>query len=132
MAGISFFNCFTRICSRFAAALILSATLVGTASAADMVTTEKGADGWKLLVNGEDYYVKGVVWSYTPRNQNYTYNLWGESDAFIRKVLDYEFSLMQAAGINTIRSFGMIPPKWVSYIFNEYDIRTVINPLMGR
>ncbi len=132
MAGTSFFKRVKNLCSLLTVSLLLSVTLATEAFAADVVTTVKDADGWKLQVNGEDYYVKGVVWSYSPRNQNYTYNLWGESDDFIRKVLDYEFGLMKAASINTIRSFAMIPPEWVTYIFKEHGIRTVINPLMGR
>jgi hypothetical protein len=132
MAGISFFKSLKKVCSVLTASLFLSVAFAAQAQAADVVTTVKDADGWKLQVNGEDYYVKGVVWSYSPRNQNYTYNLWGESDDFIRKVLDYEFGLMKAAGINTIRSFGMIPPEWVTYIFKEHGIRSVVNPLMGR
>ncbi|MEL7022701.1 MAG: hypothetical protein AAGL69_03075 [Pseudomonadota bacterium] len=107
-------------------------SLFATAQAADVVTTVKDDDGWRLLVNGEDYYVKGVVWGYTPRGENYTYNLWGKGDDHIRKVLDYDFGLMKEAGVNTIRSFAMIPPKWVTYIYREHGIRTVINPLMGR
>jgi len=132
MAGISFYKDLRKVYRVLMASLFLSVALFAQAQAADVVTTYKDADGWKLQVNGEDYYVKGVVWSYSPRNQNYTYNLWGESDDFIRKVLDYEFGLMKAAGINTIRSFAMIPPEWVTYIFKEHGIRTVINPLMGR
>jgi len=130
MAGISFFKCLKKVSGVLTVSLLLSASF--SLQAADVVTTFKDADGWKLQVNGEDYYVKGVVWSYSPRNTNYTYNLWRESDDFIRKVLDYEFGLMKAAGINTIRSFAMIPPEWVTYIFKEHGIRTVINPLMGR
>ena len=130
MAGISFFKCLKRVSGVLTVSLLLSASF--SAQAADVVTTYKDDSGWKLQVNGEDYYIKGVVWGYTPRNQNYTYNLWGESDDFIRKVLDYEFSLMKAAGINTIRSFAMIPPQWVTYIYKEHGIRTVVNPLMGR
>ncbi|HSN71187.1 MAG TPA: hypothetical protein VLT59_06750, partial [Steroidobacteraceae bacterium] len=99
---------------------------------ADKVTTYKDERGWKLQVNGEDFYIKGIVWGYSPRGQNYTYNLWGESDDFIRKVLDYDFGLMKAAGVNAIRSFTMIPPQWVTYIYREHGIMTVINPLMGR
>jgi len=132
MAGTSFFKRVNRVCSLLTVSLFLSVALTAPAQAADVVTTFKDADGWKLQVNGEDYYVKGVVWSYSPRGQNYSYNLWGESDDFVRKVLDYEFGLMKAAGINTIRSFAMIPPEWVTYIFKEHGIRTVINPLMGR
>ena len=132
MAGTSFFKCIRGVGSFLTISLILGLGFATQTEAADVVTTYKDDSGWKLQVNGEDYYVKGVVWSYTPRNQNYTYNLWGESDDFIRKVLDYEFGLMSAAGINTIRSFAMIPPEWVAYIFKEHGIRTVINPLMGR
>ena len=132
MAGTSISNRVARMGAALTASLLLSVAFATQAFAADVVTTVKDADGWKLQVNGEDYYVKGVVWSYSPRNQNYAYNLWGESDDFIRKVLDYEFGLMKAAGINTIRTFGMIPPEWVTYIFKEHGIRTVINPLMGR
>jgi beta-galactosidase/beta-glucuronidase len=112
--------------------LILCASLFGQAYAADVVTTVKDENGWKLQVNGEDFYVKGVVWGYSPRDENYNYNLWGKSDDFIRKVLDYEFGLMKAAGVNAIRSFNIMPPKWVTYVYREHGIMTVINPLMGR
>ena len=132
MTSLNLFNFMKRIFAVSAVILFVISPLSGEAYAADVVTTHKDDSGWKLQVNGEDYYVKGVVWSYSPRNQNYTYNQWGESDDFVRKVLDYEFGLMKAAGINTIRSFAMIPPEWVTYIFKEHGIRTVINPLMGR
>ena len=98
----------------------------------EKVTAVKDDNGWRIQVDGEDYFIKGMVWSYSPRGQNYTYNLFGQSDDQIRKILDYDFGLMQAAGINTIRSFTMIPPRWVEYIYREYGIRSVINPLMGR
>ena len=115
-------------------AIALSILVFGfsVAQASDVTTAYKDENGWKLQVNGDDYYIKGVVWGYSPRGQNYSYNLWGESDDFIRKVLDYEFSLLKAAGVNTIRSFNFMPPKWVTYVYKEYGIMTVINPLMGR
>lgn len=98
----------------------------------DKVTTYKDENGWRLQVNGEDYFIKGMVWSYSPRGQNYTYNLFGQSDDMIRRILDYDFGLMADAGINTIRSFTMLPPEWVEYVYREHGIMTVINPLMGR
>ncbi|NNF18094.1 MAG: hypothetical protein HKN70_15230, partial [Gammaproteobacteria bacterium] len=112
--------------------MICSLAFASPSFAADEVTTYKDEKGWKLLVNGEDFYMKGVVWGYTPRNENYSYNLWGESDDFIRKVLDYDFGLMKAAGVNAVRSFTMIPPRWVTYIYREHGIMTVVNDLMGR
>jgi beta-galactosidase/beta-glucuronidase len=132
MAGRGFFKSMKRVCSILTVALFLSVPVVSQAVAADVVKTYRDDNGWKLLVNGEDYYVKGVVWGYTPRGQNHTYDLFGQSDDQIRKILDYEFGLMKAIGVNTIRSFTMIPPKWVTYIYREYGIMSVINPMMGR
>ncbi len=132
MAGISFFKSIRKVIGLAAAVVVLSAPFAGQVHAADFVTTVKDDSGWKLQVNGEDFYIKGVVWSYSPRGKNYSYNLWAESDDFIRKVLDYEFGMMAAAGINANRSFTVIPPEWVEYIYREHGIMSVINPLMGR
>jgi len=132
MTGLNLFQCMKKLCSILTVILVFSISFAGQLQAAETVTTYKDDNGWKLQVNGRDYYVKGVVWGYSPRNQNYTYNLWGKSDDFIRKVLDYDFGLMKAAGVNTIRSFSLIPPEWITYIYREHGIMTVINPLMGR
>ena len=112
--------------------LILCFTLNSYATTSDKVKTFKDEKGWKLKVNGEDYFVKGVVWGYTPIGENYSYNLWGHTDDFIQKVLDYECNLMKNAEINTIRSFGLIPPKWVTYIYEKHGIMSIMNHLMGR
>ena len=114
MAGTSFFKSIRNVFGFGAAIVILSVSFVGQAHAADSVVTVKDDGGWKLQVNGEDFYIKGVVWGYSPRGKNYSYNLWAESDDFIRKVLDYEFGLMRAAGVNANRSFTVIPPipRW--------------------
>lgn len=127
-----FFRGMNTACQNLAAVLLLCVPLAGPANAADKVTTYKDERGWKLQVNGSDYYVKGMVWGYAPRGENYNYNLWGKSDDFIRKVLDYDFGLMKAAGVNTIRAFNTMPPKWVTYVYKEHGIMTVMNPLMGR
>ena len=133
MSDLTCFSSMKKLCGIMTVLVVLCLTFANQAqAAADVVTTVKDASGWKLQVNGKDYYIKGMVWGYSPRGQNYTYNLWGESDDFIRKVLDYDFGLMKAAGVNTVRSFGMIPPMWVSYIYREHGIMTVINPLVGR
>jgi beta-galactosidase len=121
-----------KLSSIFIAVLIVTAPFNVYAQGPEKVTTYKDANGWKLQVDGKDYYVKGVVWGYMPRGENYNYNLWGKSDKYIKDVLDHDFSLMQKAGINTIRAFSTIPPKWVTYAYEEYGIMTAINPLMGR
>ena len=132
MAGSSFLKSMNKVFSILAIMLVFSVPQAGFAQGADVVTTQKDESGWKLKVNGKDFYVKGVVWGYSPRNANYSYNLWNESDDFIRKVLDYEFGLMKKAGVNANRSFTTIPPEWVTYIYREHGIMSVINPLMGR
>ena len=131
MAGLSFFKRTMKLGSLLAVILVLCAPLVSHAQV-NRVEVVKSDDGWRLQVDGEDFYIKGVVWGYTPRGQNYTYNLFGQSDDQIRKILDYEFGLMSAMGVNAIRSFTMIPPEWVEYIYREHGIMSVINPLMGR
>ncbi len=131
MAKSSFFKRVTKLGSLLAVTLVLCAPLVSYAQV-NKVEVVKSDDGWRLQVDGEDYYMKGVVWGYTPRGQNYTYNLFGQTDDQIRKILDYDFGLMADMGVNTIRSFTMIPPRWVEYIYREHGIMSVINPLMGR
>jgi hypothetical protein len=101
-------------------------------AAADKVTTYKDEQGWKLKVNGEDFYIKGFVWDYKPVGANYTYDLYGQSDEFVKKLIDHEFGLMARAGVTATRSFVRVPPKWVTYIYETYGIMTVVNPLMGR
>ncbi len=116
----------------FTALLFFTMSGALQAQTPDKVTTYKDADGWKLQVNGEDFYVKGMVWGYSPKGQNYSYNLWGQSGDFIKKVIDQEFTLLKAANVNAIRAFSDIPPEWVTYIYQQYGIMTVINPLFGR
>ncbi len=116
----------------FSALVLIFFTTSGIAQTVDTVTTIQDENGWKLKVNGEDFYVKGVVWGYSPRGQNYSYNLWGQPGDFIKKVIDQEFSLLKAANVNAIRAFSDIPPKWITYIYQQYEIMTVINPLFGR
>ena len=132
MSGLNIFKGIKKFCGFLAIFLVVYAPLMSQAQAADVVTTYQDENGWKLQVNGSDFYIKGVVWSYVPRNQNFNYNLWRESDGFIRRVLDHDFGLMKAAGVNAIRTFNMIPPEWVSYIYEEHGIMTVINPDLGR
>ncbi|MCF7920859.1 MAG: hypothetical protein K9N06_13190 [Candidatus Cloacimonetes bacterium] len=129
-----YFNFFKERQMRISLALILVLFFTAGlfAQTREKITTFQDSEGWKLLVDGEDYFVKGVVWGYTPIGENYAYNLWGNTDEQIMKVLDYEGSLMKEAGINTIRCFGLIPPRWVTYLYENYGIMTVVNHLMGR
>ncbi|MBT8433495.1 MAG: hypothetical protein KJN95_02455 [Gammaproteobacteria bacterium] len=122
-----------KIGSLIAVASLMLFALTGQArAAADIVTTYKDDKGWKLMVNGEDFYVKGFVWDYKPVGTNYSYDLYGQSEELIKSIIDHEFGLMAKAGVTATRSFVRVPPKWVTYIWETYGIMTVVNPLMGR
>ncbi|MCY1032393.1 hypothetical protein OV207_13055 [Corallococcus sp. BB11-1] len=88
--------------------------------------------GFKLQVDGKDFAIHGINWGYTPIGENYRYSLWNQPEDFIKQVLAKEMGLLRDAGINAIRQFDDIPPLWVEYIYRNYGIYTMLNPLMGR
>ncbi len=90
------------------------------------------ADGSRLRVDGRDFMVLGMNWDYLPIGQNYSYDLWGQPDDFVEAVLAREMPLLQEMGVNTIRQYAGIPPRWVRYIHERYGIWTVINHTVGR
>lgn len=98
----------------------------------DHVAVVEQKDGWRLLVNGEPFMVNGMNWDYFPIGTNYTYVLWDEPDDFIKKALDYEMSLLQNMGVNAIRVYTGIQPKWIQYIYEKYGIYTMLNHSFGR
>jgi hypothetical protein len=96
------------------------------------VKLEKNTDGWRLLVEGNPFIVNGMNWDYYPVGTNYSYNIWEESDEFIEKALDYEMTLLKNMGVNVIRVYTGIQPKWVQHIFEKYGIYTMLNHSFGR
>lgn len=96
------------------------------------VTIHADAGGWKLQVAGRDFMVLGMNWGYMPIGENYTYDFWGKSDAFIEAALAEEMGLLKAMGINAIRQYVGIPARWITYIHDTYGIYTMLNHPMGR
>jgi hypothetical protein len=90
------------------------------------------AGGSRLQVNGQDFMVLGMNWDYVPIGQNYNYSLWVQPDAIITDVLAREMPLLQAMGVNTIRQYVGVPPRWVQHIYEKYGIFTVLNHTVGR
>ena len=78
--------------------------------------------GQQLIYRGEPYLVRGMNWGYMPIGQNYSYDFWGQPDAFIEEVLHREMTLLRAMGVNSIRQYDVIPPRWVSWIYENYGI----------
>lgn len=101
-------------------------------AASQRIETVKGDDGWRLQVDGQDTFLFGVNWGYMPIGSNYSYQFWKQPDAFIEAELRKEMALLAGMGINTIRQYDDIPPRWVEWIYDNYGIYTMINPLVGR
>ena len=99
---------------------------------ADKVTVVTNNEGVKLLVNGKNFIINGMNWDYFPIGTNYTYSLWQQSDDFIKAALDVEMPLLKNMGVNSIRVYTGIQPKWITYIYEKYGIYTIINHSFGR
>ncbi|MCX7655949.1 MAG: hypothetical protein N2Z76_05450 [Treponemataceae bacterium] len=114
--------------------IILFGVLIGMIYSvhAQYVQTIKDSQGWRLFIDNRPVEIKGMVWSYTPIGETHTYDLWSKDEEFIQRVIDTDMSLMKAMGVNVIRMFSTIPPRWVEYIYTKYGIYTVINDLFGR
>jgi hypothetical protein len=94
-----------------------------------VVTDDSGS---RLQVDGRDFMVFGMNWGYMPIGQNYTYSLWTKPDEIIETALAREMPLLQAMGVNTIRHYVGMPPRWVQFVYEKYGIYTVINHTVGR
>jgi hypothetical protein len=90
------------------------------------------AGGSRLEVDGRDFMVLGMNWDYIPIGQNYSYSLWTQPDEIITAALAREMPLLTAMGVNTIRVYVGIPPRWVRHIYERYGIHTVLNHTVGR
>ncbi len=98
----------------------------------DKVTVVEDNDGMKLVVNGEDFIINGVNWDYFPIGTNYSYSLWKQPDDIIKAALDAEMSLLQSLGVNVIRQYTGVQPRWITYIYEKYGIYTMLNHSFGR
>jgi hypothetical protein len=111
------------------AALIAMPTLV---KATDVIRVVSDASGERLQVNGRDTMVFGMNWDYFPIGTNYSYNVWGQPDEFIKSALSREMPLMKAMGVNAIRAYVGMPARWITYVYEQYGIYTILNHTVAR
>ena len=98
----------------------------------NLVSVSKSDDGMKLLVDGKDFMVNGINWDYVPIGYNVLdARFWEKSDDIIKAGLDAEMSLFKNMGVNAIRTYIGMPPKWITYIYQNYGIYTMINHQFG-
>jgi len=96
------------------------------------VSVVNDKEGSRLLVNGKSFMINGMNWDYFPIGTNYNYSLWQQPDNFIKVALDAEMSMLKNMGVNTIRAYTGIQPKWIKYIYEKYGIWTMVNHSFGR
>ncbi len=114
--------------------LVLSFLLLASAAAAVAPDVEIVTDGSgsRLQVDGRDFMVFGMNWGYMPIGQNYSYAFWSQPDEMIKAALAKEMPLLQGMGVNVIRHYVGMPPRWVQYVYETYGIYTMINHTVGR
>ncbi|MFY9242401.1 MAG: glycoside hydrolase family 2 TIM barrel-domain containing protein [Polaribacter sp.] len=88
--------------------------------------------GSKLVVNGKDFIVNGINWDYVPIGYNVLdAKFWEKPDEIIKAALDEEMPLWQNMGVNAIRTYIGMPPKWITYMYENFGIYTMINHQFG-
>lgn len=115
-------------------AILFSIFLLSNCSVAqhDTINVKKSDNGFVLETNGTPFFINGINWDYYPIGTNYTYNFWKQPDTFVKAALDYEMTLLRDMGVNTIRQYTGVPTKWITYIYDNYKIYTVLNHSFGR
>ena len=98
----------------------------------EKVTVLKDKEDFKLLVNNKPFFINGMNWNYDPIGTNYNYSLWKQSDDVIKAALDNEMGLLKNMGVNAVRQYTGIQPKWITYIYQKYGIYTMLNHSFGR
>ena len=113
-------------------ALFLFLFITSAFSQTNKVSVVSNNQGSKLVVNGNDFFMNGMNWDYFPIGTNYNFSLWKQSDDIIKAALDNEMTLLKNMGVNAIRQYAGVQPRWIQYIYEKYGIYTVLNHPFGR
>lgn len=122
-------------CAAAATVLVLALAPAASRPAAGAVAPVRvvsDASGATLQVDGRPFMVFGMNWDYFPIGQNYAYDFWGQPDDFIEAALAREMPLLRDMGVNALRMYAGVPPRWVRYIYERYGIWTIVNHPMAR
>ncbi|MDH3709850.1 MAG: glycosidase, partial [Cyclobacteriaceae bacterium] len=112
--------------------LLLCLFVTSVYAQSDKVQVVQNDQGTKLVVNGTDLMINGMNWDYFPIGTTVSYSLWKQPDDVIREALDSEMSLLKNMGVNVIRQYTGVQPKWIQYIYEKYGIYTMLNHSFGR
>jgi len=112
--------------------VLIFSFVLNTFSQKESVSILTNDQGMQLIVNGKDFIINGMNWDYFPIGTNYDYSLWNQTDSFIKLALDSEMSLLKDMGVNSIRVYEGIQPKWITYVYENFGIYTMLNHSFGR
>lgn len=96
------------------------------------VTVDRQADGYRLLVDGKPFAIKGVCYSPIPVGKDYEYNFWGDPG----KPWIKDGKLMKEMGVNTVRFYrvGKNPAEVravLDGLYRNYGIRSLVGSYLG-
>ena len=111
---------------------LLLASYLGIFGQANKVVVQRSDDGIRLMVDGKPFMINGMNWDYFPIGTNYSYSLWNQSDDVIQGALDAEMALLKDMGVNSVRMYTGVPARWITYIYENYGIYTMLNHSFGR
>jgi hypothetical protein len=117
---------------KYSAILICLFTVYFASAQSQKVEISDDSEGSKLLVEGNAFMINGMNWDYFPIGTNYSYSLWNQPEATIKAALDAEMPLLKNMGVNTVRQYTGVPPKWIKYIYETHGIYTMLNHSFGR
>ena len=112
--------------------LVLLLVLVACSTEVNKIYIEEANSSFKLKIDNKDFFINGMNWDYFPIGTNYEYSLWNQPEQTIKKALDAEMSLLKDMGVNSIRQYVGVPKKWITYIYKNYGIYTMLNHPFGR
>lgn len=88
--------------------------------------------GYRLLVDGKPFLIKGVIYNPIPPGNNYNFNYWDEKLEFWLE----DGALMKKAGFNVIRFYAPSEDleatrKLIRKFYNEFGIYTIMGHWLG-
>ncbi len=117
---------------KFLILIIFSVFFIPFLGQSQTVKIQEKSDGFRMIVDGKPFMVNGMNWDYFPIGTNYNYSLWDQPDDIVQAALDSEMSLLKNMNVNAIRVYSGIPARWITYIYNNYGIYTMLNHSFGR
>jgi len=96
------------------------------------IAIEKKEQGYRLLVDGKPFAIRGVCYSPIPVGKDYEYNFWGDAN----KPWLVDGRLMQPMGVNTVRFYrmGKNPTevrRVIDDLYKKFGVRSLVGGYLG-